>query len=123
MTSPLENPSVFSTAISCCRSRTAMLIVFAVTSRMVNATAMPMTFSSSARLPARATKPARKACSVSVLVWLSLFSNAASISFEIAPACDGSSICTVSVPIPTVSPVASYRYLKLKYIELRSVPG
>ena len=45
MTRPLEKPSVFSTPISCCRSRTAMLMVLAVTSRMVNATARPMPFS------------------------------------------------------------------------------
>ena len=41
ITSPLGKPSVLSTAISVRRSRTAMLIVLAVTSRIVNATAEP----------------------------------------------------------------------------------
>ena len=84
-----------------------MLMVFAVTSRMVNATARPIPFSSSARFPAIATKPARNACSVSVLVGVSLFSNSASIALLIAPACLGSSIFDVSQPMPRFRPVAS----------------
>src|SRR5262249_5575349 len=44
MTRPLEKPSVFRTAISVRRSRTAMLIVLAVTTRIVKATAVPITF-------------------------------------------------------------------------------
>ena len=71
----LGNPSVFSTAISLRRSRTAMLIVFAVTSRMVKATARPTKLSRKTRLPACAMKLARNACSVSVFVSASLFSN------------------------------------------------
>ena len=107
MTRPLENPSVFSTPISCCRSRTAMDMVLAVTSKMVNATARPMPFSSSAKFPAMAIKLARNACSVSVLVWVSLFSNSASMALLMRPAFLGSSINNVTVPMPAFCPVAS----------------
>ena len=69
MTWALEKPSVLSTAISVRRSRTAMLMVLAVTSRIVKLTARPMLLRSKARLPAMAMKPAAKACSVSVWVW------------------------------------------------------
>ena len=75
MTGPPVKPSVLRTAISVRRSRTAMLIVLAVTSRIVKVTARPMPLSSSARFPASEMKLARKAASVSVLVWASLFSN------------------------------------------------
>ena len=68
MTNPLGKPKVFSTAISVRRSRTAMLMVLAVTNRMVNMTANPMPLSSSARFPASERKLARKADSVSVRV-------------------------------------------------------
>ena len=46
---PLK-PSVYNTAISVRRSRTAMLMVFAVTSRIVKATAMPTVLSRLVRL-------------------------------------------------------------------------
>ena len=82
ITSQLGKPSVFSTAISVRRSRTAMLIVLAVTSRMVNATASPMLFSSSARLPPSAAKLPKNAFSVSLFVWTSLFSNVESIGLD-----------------------------------------
>ena len=74
------SPSVLSTAISVRRSRTAMLIVLAVTSRIVNVTARPMPLSSSERLPTSAMKPATNAPSVSVFVCASRFSNSASIA-------------------------------------------
>ena len=71
ITWPLVKPSVFKTPISLRRSRTAMLIVLATTSRIVKVTAIPIPLSSSARLPAIAMKPAAKAFSVSVWVWSS----------------------------------------------------
>ena len=69
ITRPLEKPRVLSTPISVRRSRTAMPMVLAVTSRMVKLTARPMLLRSRARLPAMEMKPARKAFSVSVWVW------------------------------------------------------
>ena len=95
ITRPLEKPSVLSTAISVRRSRTAMLIVFAVTSRIVKLTARAMLLSRKARLPAIAMKPAAKACSVSVSVCASVFSNWASMALLTAPAWFGSLISTV----------------------------
>ena len=73
-----------------------MLMVLAVTSRMVKLTARPMLFSSSARLPAMAMKPAANACSVSVWVWASLFSNSGVDGLaDRRPPASGSSISTV----------------------------
>ena len=87
-------PSVFSTPISLRRSRTAMLMVLATTSRIVKVTASPIPFSSSARLPAIAMKLAANAFSVSVRVCASEFSNSPSIAAATSPALSGSLIST-----------------------------
>jgi hypothetical protein len=108
-TSRLGKPRVLRTAISVRRSRMAMLIVFAVTSRIVNATATPIPFKSSARLPIMARKPARNAASVSVLVWRSLFSKVSSIARPTDAAAFGSSSFTTNVPAMLLWLVASYR--------------
>ena len=76
------------------RSRTAMLIVFATTRRIVKVTARPMPLRRSARLPAIATKLAAKAFSVSVRVWASEFSKRPSIAVLTWPAWSGSRIST-----------------------------
>ena len=68
-------------------------IVFALTARIVNATASPMLFRMRARSPTRARKPARNCPSVSVFVSASLFSNELSIARAIAAACVGFAIC------------------------------
>ena len=94
ITCALVKPSVLRTPISFRRSRTAMLMVFATTSRMVKVTARPMPLRRRVRLPAMATKLAAKAFSVSVWVWASEFSKRASIALLTSPAFSGSSIST-----------------------------
>ena len=90
MTWRLEKPRVLSTAISMRRSRTAMLMVLAVTRRMVKITASPMLLNRRARFPIMAMKSARKAASVSVLVSASLLSKTASMALPTAAAWLGS---------------------------------
>ncbi len=65
---PFRKPSVLSTAISALLSLSVMLIVLAVTSSIMKATATPTLLRKKARSPAMAMTPARKACSVSVRV-------------------------------------------------------
>ena len=94
ITCRLVKPSVFRTAISVRRSRTAMLIVFAVTRRIVKITARPMLLRSRARFPIMARKSARKAASVSLLVSASLFSKIPSMARATVAPCFGSSSST-----------------------------
>jgi hypothetical protein len=91
-----------------------MLMVLAVTRRMVKITARPMPFRSRARFPESDTKLARKAASVSVLVRLSLFLKRASMSLLTAPARLGSSMDSMKVPTWTAAAprVASSRYFQ-----------
>ena len=63
-----------------------MLIVLAVTSRIVKATAMPIELRIRARSPAISRKLAVNCASVSVLVCVSLFSNVASTALATAAA-------------------------------------
>ena len=100
ITRRLEKPSVLSTAISVRRSRTAMLIVLAVTSRIVKATARPMKFSRSVRLPASAMNPARNAFRFRSSSARRCSRRCASIDCAIAAAWFGLAIWMLKVPAP-----------------------
>ena len=123
ITRPLEKPSVLRTAISVRRSRTAMLIVLAVTRSTVKATARPMPFSSRTRLPAISLKLWMKAPSDSVFVCTSEFSKPSSIALATAAAWAGSLTCTMNMPTPARCRVASNRYWKWKNICSSLVAG
>ena len=94
ITCRLVKPRVLRTPISFLRSRTAIDMVLATTSRMVKVTARPIPLRRRARFPAMATKLAAKAFSVSVRVWASEFSKRASMAALTVPAWSGSSIST-----------------------------
>ena len=96
---PSVKPSVLSTPISPVRSRTAVTIVFAAISRMVNTTARPMMRSANGTLPYMLTKLAPNACSLSVSVAASEFSNIASTCFAIAAERDGSETSSLNTPM------------------------
>ena len=123
MTSALVNPSVLSTAISVRLSRTVMLMVFAVTSRIAKHTVSPMPSMSTPRSPAMDMKSAVKAFSLSVMVGELEFSNSASTALPISAARAGSSISTRKVMARIRFSRPSSRYLKWKTIISVSVPG
>ena len=87
---PSSNPSVFSTPNSLTRSRNAIIMVLAATSRIANTTARPITRSTNGMLPYMLTNPAWKACSDSVRVAASEFSNIASTCLARSAARPGS---------------------------------
>ena len=89
-TAPSSKPSVFITPYSFVRSRIAITMVFAATSRIANATARPMTRITNGRLPYMLTNPAWNARSDSVRVAAEEFSNIASTCFAIWAARVGS---------------------------------
>jgi hypothetical protein len=117
------NPTVFNTATSVRLSRTAMLMVFAVTRRIVKHTARLRPFKSTDRSPTMDMKSARNAFSVWVRVGSSEFSKSASIVLPTSAACRGLSISTMYKLVRAVPPRAVSRYLKWKNMMSVSVPG
>ncbi len=83
-TNASENPTAFSTASSPVRSRTAMAMVFPVTSRRVKKTTVPMARIRKLMFPICLTNPAAKAFSVWVRVSQGEFANASSMAFATA---------------------------------------
>ena len=71
----LENPSVFNTASSLVRSRTACAIVLATTRRIVKSTAVKMAIMIDLMSPTCLAKPSMKAFSVVVFVSAAEFAN------------------------------------------------
>ena len=94
-----EKPSVFSTASSGMRSRSAWFMTTAVSSRMVKNTADRMPLAISPMSPSWAPKERASSSSVVVLVGSREFSNKASMAAETSGARSGSAMRRVHQPM------------------------
>ena len=93
-----ENPSVFSTASSLVRSRTACAMVLPTTSRMVKSTATRIAIMIEPMSPICLAKPSMKPFSVVVFVSACELANMSSKVWAIFSDCDGSLILTMYQP-------------------------